>query len=83
MSVIQAHAGSAHHWLPDEKDMFVPGRLESEDDKGTCTYTVVSDGRTVHVKKKEVGPLVSDLECVNSAIADMVKMPEVNDATIL
>lgn len=70
-------------WVEDEKEAYVPAAIVEERRDGSVTVEIGIQRELRHVPKAKLGPTISHLPSLKSHVDDMVKMQDVNEATIL
>ena len=69
-------------WAPDPLLCFVPSKVTKENDDGSKEVELAA-GALQLVKKADLGPWILRISDLKETFADMVKMGDVNEATIL
>lgn len=88
-SVAQYHEDESHekwHWVKDPRHAYVAARIPRDQPPrkdGKVVVLVGPQGEERRVKKDDVCWEIAHVESLNTPFADMVKMDEVNEATIL
>lgn len=78
--------GSSWHWIKDHKEAYVAARLAAGVDArtdGKVDVLVGATGTPKTIKKDDLCWEIAHIESLNTPVSDMVKMDEVNEATIL
>ncbi len=70
-------------WVSDPEQCFVPSKVLKENPDGTTEVEVGAAASVRVVKKSELGPLILRIADLKSSFEDMVRMTDVNEATIL
>ena len=70
-------------WVKDDVEAYLPAAVVEERKDGTVSVEVGIQRELRHVSKEKLGPPITHLPSLKIHVDDMVKMQDVNEATIL
>lgn len=75
---------SAHYvWVTDPELCFVPAKVEKENPDGSMDVEMYPSGTKRHLRKLDIGARIIRISDLKESFEDMVRMTDVNEATIL